>query len=107
VVHLGEGRGFHGVSSFSGPNFPALLKAAGIERDLAGIVLVSAPDGYRSSFSYGELFLKRMPPATIMADKENGRPIKEGGRFFLIASEDLMSDRCVKSVEVVEVLSLK
>jgi DMSO/TMAO reductase YedYZ molybdopterin-dependent catalytic subunit len=107
VVHLGEGRGFHGVSDFSGTSFMRLLNAAGIEKDLAGIFLVSAPDGYRSTFSYGELFLKRTPPATIMADTENGRPIKEGGKFFLIPSEDLMSDRCVKSVEKIEVLTLK
>jgi hypothetical protein len=107
VVHLGEGRGFHGVSGFSGPTLQAILNAAGIQKDLAGIVLVSAPDGYRSSFSFGELFLKRTPSATIMADTENGRAIQEGGRFFLISSEDLMSDRCVKSVEKIEVLTLK
>ena len=107
TVHCGEGRGFHGVSDFSGPTFPALLNAAGIERDLAGIVLVSAPDGYRSAFSYGELFLKRFPPATIVADMENGNPIKEGGRFMLVPSEDLMADRWVKSVEKIEVLTLK
>jgi DMSO/TMAO reductase YedYZ molybdopterin-dependent catalytic subunit len=107
VVHLGEGKGFHGISSFSGPTFTSLLNAAGIEEDLAGIFLVSAPDGYRSTFSFGELFLKRTPPATIMADTKNGNPIEKGGRFFLIPSEDLMSDRCVKSVASVEVLSLK
>jgi hypothetical protein len=107
VVHLGEGRGYHGISDFSGSSFPALLNAAGIERDLAVIFLVSAPDGYRSTFSFGELFLKRTPSATIIADMENGRPIKEGGRFFLIPSEDLMSDRSVKSVELIEVLALK
>jgi hypothetical protein len=107
VVHLGEGRGFHDVSDFSGPTFQTILNTAGIQKDLAGIVLVSAPDGYRSAFSFGELFLKRTPSATIMADTENGRAIQEGGRFFLIPSEDLMSDRCVKSVKKVEVLALE
>ena len=42
----------------------------------------------------------------FIADTVDGGPIEEGGKFFLIPSDDLMSDRDVKSVEKIEVLSL-
>ena len=42
-----------------------------------------------------------------MANKANNEPIEDGGKFFLISTEDLMADRDVKSVEKIEVFTLK
>jgi DMSO/TMAO reductase YedYZ molybdopterin-dependent catalytic subunit len=107
IIHMGEGKGFHGVSDYSGASFQALLNKAGVNNDLATVFIISAPDGYRSLFSYGEIFLNRVEESIIIADKINGKAIDENGKFFLVPSEDLMSDRDVKSVEKVEVLKLK
>jgi hypothetical protein len=107
IIHFGEGKGFHGIYNYSGASFKDLLNQAGINEDLTSIFIVSAPDGYYSLFSYGELFLSRVEEPIIIADKENDKPIDEGGKFFLIPTEDLMSDRDVKSVEKIEVLKLK
>jgi hypothetical protein len=106
ITHLGEGKGFHGIQDFSGAVFKSVIRAAGIEPDLCMVFHVSAPDGYRSLFSYGEVFLDKTGDRMFIADTVDGGPIEEGGKFFLIPSDDLMSDRDVKSVEKIEVLSL-
>ena len=105
--HLGEGKGYHGVDKFEGAYFKTVLEKVGIEHDLTLVFLVSAPDGYRSLFSYGEVFLNPAGERMIIADKINGQPIKKGGKFFLVPPDDLMADRDVKSVQKIEVISLQ
>jgi len=107
MIHMGEGKGFHGIGDYSGATLKALIKEAGINDDLSIVFVVTAPDGYRSLFSYGELFLNRGDDSIIMADKIDGKAIEEGGKFFLVPCDDIMSDRDVKSVEEIEVISLK
>jgi DMSO/TMAO reductase YedYZ molybdopterin-dependent catalytic subunit len=107
AVTIGDGRGFHGVRPFGGVPFIELLKEAGMEPDVNTVVIVSAPDGYRSLLSCGELFLSLSGKNIIMADRVGGEPLKKDGRFSLILPEDLAADRWVKAVSRVEVVSLK
>lgn len=107
IKHLGQGRGFHGISDFSGAPLKGMLDQADIDPDLTKVFFVSAPDGYYSLFSYGEIYLNRVEESIIIADRANGEPIEEGGKFFLIPTEDLMSDRTVKAVQKIEVISLR
>lgn len=107
VKSVGEGKGFHGVSDYSGASLKTILDKAGIEPDLSKVFYVSAPDGYYSLFSYGEIYLNSNEESIIIADTANGESIKDGGRFFLVPTEDLMADRDVKSVEKIEVFTLK
>ncbi|TAL26679.1 MAG: hypothetical protein EPN94_02760 [Nitrospirae bacterium] len=107
MIHMGEGKGFHGIGDYSGPTLKTLVEEAGVNNDLTTVFIVTAPDGYRSLFSYGELFLNRGDDSIIIADKINGKAIEEEGKFFLVPCDDIMSDRDVKSVEKIEVLSLK
>lgn len=107
VKHLGEGQGFHGISDYSGASLKVILDQAGVDPDLTKVFFVSAPDGYYSLFSYGEIYLNRDEESVIIADTANGEPIEDGGKFFLLPAEDLMSDRDVKSVERIEVFTLK
>jgi hypothetical protein len=107
VKHLGEGKGFHGISDFSGAPLKVILDEVGIYPDLRKVFYVSAPDGYYSLFSYGEIYLNMVEESVIIADRANSESIEEGGKFFLVPTEDLMSDRDVKSVEKIEVLTLK
>jgi len=107
VKHLGQGKGYHGINVFEGVSFKGLLEEAGVKRDLSEVFLISAPDGYRSLFSYGEVFLDALGDRIILADKMAGKPLKQGGKFFLIPPDDLMADRDVKAAEKVEILSLK
>jgi hypothetical protein len=107
IKSVGEGKGFHGISDYSGASFKTILDQAGVDQDLTTVFYVSAPDGYYSLFSYGEIYLNSNEESIIIADMANGEPIKEGGRFFLIPTEDLMADRDVKSVERIDVFTLK
>jgi precorrin-4 methylase len=107
VINIGEGRGFHGIDDFSGALFKSIMNKAGVEPRLSDIFLVSAPDGYRTTFSYGEIFLSRNEEGALIADTQNGKKIENGGKFILVPSGDLMSDRDVKSVEKIEVIDLK
>ena len=105
--HLGEGKGYHGINAFSGFSLKRLLKNTGLKRDLNLVFLVSAPDGYRSLFSYGEVFLDPLGDRITLADRMDGEPLEQGGRFFLVPPDDLMADRDVKAVKTIEVLSLR
>ena len=105
--HLGEGRGYHGVDFAEGAPFRSILDKAGIQPDVATAFLISAPDGYRSLFSYGEVFLDAGGERLLVADRMNGQPIIKGGKFFFVPPDDLLADRDVKAVETIEVISVK
>ncbi len=107
VKHLGEGKGYHGINKVEGAYFKAILDKAEIAPDLCKVFLVSAPDGYRSLFSYGEIFFNPAGERMIIADRINGQPIEKGGKFVLVQPGDLMADRHVKSIEKIEVISVR
>jgi precorrin-4 methylase/DMSO/TMAO reductase YedYZ molybdopterin-dependent catalytic subunit len=107
VIHMGEGKGYHGIDDYSGVLFNDILEKAGIEPNLSQIFHISAPDGYRTTFSYGEIFLNRVEDNTIIADMKNGKRIEKEGKFIFVPSDDLMADRDIKSVSRIEVIDLK
>ena len=107
VQHMGEGKGYHGIDDYSGALFNDILNKAGIDTALSQIFHISAPDGYRTTFSYGEIFLNRVEDNTIIADMKNGKKIEKEGRFIFVPSDDLMADRDIKSVSRIEVIDLK
>ncbi len=104
---IGDGKGYHGLRIFEGVPLLDLLNKAGIEPDPDTVFLISAPDGYRSLLSYGELFLSPHGENIVIADRAAGRPLKENGRFILILPDDLSADRWVKAVDKIEVIRLK
>jgi DMSO/TMAO reductase YedYZ molybdopterin-dependent catalytic subunit len=107
VKQTGDGRGYHGLKIFRGVPLKDLLDKAGIEPDMNTAFLVSAPDGYRSLISYGELILNPSGRNFIVADKVYGEPLKKDGKFIMIAPDDLAADRWVKAVEKIEVIRFK
>ena len=106
VRQVGEGKGYHGTKKFRGASFSRVLEDAELEANLSTVFLVSAPDGYRSLLSYGELFLAHDGERIMIADSVADQPILKGGKFFLILPDDLMADRWVKAVEKVQVIPL-
>lgn len=103
---VGEGKGYHGIRNFKGTPLAKFFKNIKINADLNTVFLISAPDGYRSLLSYGEIFFSPLGERIIIADKVNGQPIKEGGKFCLILPDDLMADRWVKAVQRIDVISI-
>ena len=107
VLHMGEGMGYHGSNDYSGVLFNDIINRAGIEPSLSQIFHISAPDGYRTTFSYGEIFLNRVEDNNIIADMKNGKKIEKEGKFIFVPSDDLMADRDIKAVNKIEVMDLK
>jgi hypothetical protein len=103
---VGEGMGFHGLKWVEGVPLIDILKKAGAEMDLSTVFLISSPDGYRSSVSFGELFLNPSGSRMLMADVVNHNPLDKDGKFFFIPVDDLAADRDVKAVEKIEVINL-
>lgn len=104
VSVVGEGKGYHGIKKFTGTPLVNIIKDVGIKADLNTVFLLSAPDGYRSLLSYGELFLSPLGDRTIIANRVNEQPIEQGGRFCLIIPDDQMADRWVKAVQQIDVI---
>ena len=104
---VGEGKGFHGFNNYKGVSLSLLLEKAGIKPDLNSVIIVSAPDGYRSLLSYGELFLAHSGEEIMIADTADNQPLKKNGTFMLVLPNDLSADRWVKSVDRIEVISMK
>lgn len=107
MKEVGDGRGFHGLYQFEGVSLRELLKKVDVKPDMDGAVIVSAVDGYRSLFSFGEIYLSPEGERIMIADASRGKPLKENGQFLLAAPDDLAADRMVKAVNGIEVVSLK
>lgn len=107
MKEVGDGRGFHGLMQFGGVSLRELLKKVDAKPDVDGAVLVSSVDGYRSLFSFGEIYLSPEGERIMIADSSKGKPLKENGRFALVAPDDLAADRMIKAVNRIEIVSLK
>lgn len=104
---VGEGKGYHGTHTFNGvPLKKIMKKALGTEADLDTVFLCSAPDGYRSLVSYGELFQTLSGDRILISDRDD-KPVKKGGLFNLILPDDLMADRWVYAVDKIDVIPIK
>jgi hypothetical protein len=103
VKLIGDGKGYHGLRCVEGVLLSKILNKAGMKHDLDSVVVVSAPDGYRTLLSYGELFLNPQRNRILLADRIGQEPIKRNGQFILITTEDLSADRWVKAVHKIEI----
>jgi precorrin-4 methylase len=107
VKQFGEGKGFHGHFQASGVPLARVLAAAGQEPRPGTALLLSAPDGYRSLVSWGELTLNPLGRRIMVADRKDGRPIEDGGRFQVLLPDDLYADRWVKALARIQVVELE
>lgn len=86
-----------------------LLEDAGAGGELTRALLVSAPDGYRALFSFGELQLADKGRRIILAGSVDGKQLEgqRGGKFRIIVPDELVDDRDVMAVSRIEVVDLK
>lgn len=107
VKHAGEGRGYHGIEKYEGVPLIDILEENKITPSLDSILVFSAPDGYRSALSYGEISMTQFGREIIIADRKEGKSIEKDGKFNLIIRHDLSSDRWVKALEKIEIIKLR
>jgi precorrin-2 methylase len=106
-AHMGEGSGFNGFHEYAGAPLRAVLEKAGVASRLSDVFLFSAPDGYRTALSHGEIFLQPSGRDLLIADTEDGKLLDWGGKFAFIPAGDLLSDRDVKALEKIEAIDLR
>jgi hypothetical protein len=104
AIMAGDGIGFHGTRRFEGASLSEVLEKAGIAPDPATAFLLTAPDGYRVLLSSSEVFDAPAAAPIILADKEGGNAIDDGGRFHLVLPADHAADRWLKSVSRIDVV---
>jgi precorrin-4 methylase len=104
---VGDGIGYHGLTSFNGVLLSQFLQKVGVKPDVTQGFVVSAPDGYRTLLSSGEVFLSSHGKSILIADHIADEPIDEEGKFKLLLADDLAADRWVKAVENIEVVTFK
>ena len=102
---VGDGRGYHGLKRYGGVSLREILRKTDVGQEQDVAILVSAPDGYRALFSYGEIFLAPLGERIMVADSLNGKPLDEDGRFLFLPPDDLSADRDIKAVDKIEVVS--
>ena len=104
---VGDGIGYHGIKKYSGISLTSLLEKAGVTKSPDAVCLVTAPDGYRSLLSFGELFLSPAGSRILIADRMSGEPLTKDGRFLLLITDDQAADRWVKAVNQIEIINLQ
>jgi hypothetical protein len=104
-VFYGRGKGFHGFQEFTGVLLADALKnyvtldAAALRR---GYLVAASIDGYRIAMSCSELFNRNDQAEFLLLDRGAGA---DGGRFAIFPAADFFSDRALKAVSVIHLLT--
>lgn len=98
TVFYGRGKGIHSTEPFIGSMLKDVfaLTYPGSHKNLQkGIMCISAEDGYRSAFSWSEIFNRNDQQEFLLVKTKPG---EDGGLFRIFPSSDFFSDRAIKSV---------
>lgn len=98
TIFYGRGRGIHSTQPFTGLLLRDVLAASypvSHENLKAGMMCISAEDGYRCTLSYSELFNRNDQQEFLLVRTAAG---EDGGFFRIFPAADFFSDRAIKSV---------
>ncbi len=105
-VFYGRGRGFHGINVFKGVLLREVLKPvlpSGPEALRRGYLVAAGADGYRAVITASELANRNDNGEFLLCDRGSGA----GGRFTVYPGPDFFSDRAVKALTEVRVLTYR
>jgi hypothetical protein len=100
---VGDGKGFHGYKQFEGVSVRELLEGLNIGNEPDKAMLVTATDGYQGLFSLGEIFLSPLGERIIISEQKEGS-IKS---FKVVIPDDTSADRSIRTINKIEIFSLK
>ena len=104
-VFYGRGKGFHGFQRFSGILLAEVLKSyVTLDNDTlrCGYLIAASIDGYRMAMSCSELFNRNDQAEFLLLDRGEGA---DGGRFVIFPAADFFSDRALKAVSAIHILT--
>ena len=105
AVFYGRGKGFHGIQYFNGRPLKDALKSfctldsATLQR---GYLVAASIDGYRVAMSCSELFNRNDQCEFLLVDRGADA---DGGRFTIFPAPDFFSDRALKAVSAIHILT--
>jgi hypothetical protein len=105
-VFYGRGTGIHGTTPFRGvmlKDYSADIYKMSGENLKTGLLVVSAPDGYRAVFTYSEIF-NRNDQAEVLIVPMSG--VKKQGAFLLYPAADFFSDRSIRCLNEIKFVQL-
>ncbi len=105
AVFYGRGKGFHGIQQFSGwPLKDALKNCVTLDSETLrrGCLVAASIDGYRIAISASELFNRNDQCDFLLVDRGAGA---DGGRFAIFPAPDFFSDRALKAVSAIHILT--
>jgi hypothetical protein len=98
TIFYGRGRGIHSTTPFNGILLKDVLQpfyTVNRENIRNGLFVIAAADGYRSVYSFSEIFNRNdQAEVLLIEDRQN----QDGGAFRLFPAADFFSDRAVKAV---------
>ena len=107
---IGQGKGYRGISSWEGAPLKNMLRhllPKGHDPKNT-YVLVTAADGYRSTFSGTEVFWSSDERCVLLVDKKNGRALGRGqGLYMVMPRADFFVDRSVRMVAEIRLVLVK
>lgn len=102
---VGDGRGWHGIRDYTGTPLSEILRKADDLSEMDRIVLFTSKDGYRSAFSFGEIFLNPLGERLVIAESKGSARGEKN--YTLVTPDDQAADRMIKTIKTIEILSLK
>jgi hypothetical protein len=105
AVFYGRGKGFHGIQYFNGRPLKDALKGfftLDSETLRRGYLVAASIDGYRIALSCSELFNRNDQAEFLLVDRGQDQ---DGGRYALFPAADFFSDRALKAVSIIHILT--
>lgn len=102
---VGDGRGWHGIRDYTGVPLREIIRKVDDLREMDRMLLFTSKDGYRSAFSFGELFLNPLGERLVIAESKG--TARGESKYTLVTPDDQAADRMIKTIETIEILSLK
>lgn len=107
---IGHGKGYRGTSTWEGVPLKGLIQhliPSGVNPRNT-YVLVTAADGYRSTFSGAEVFNNSNEKCVLLIDRKDGEVLGRGsGLYTIVQSTDFFVDRNVRMVKEIRLVVLE
>jgi len=109
VIDYGHGMGFKGIQTIEGAplkfEISEILNEYKLKPDLQNsLVVISAKDSYRAVYTLSEIMNRNNGDDFLLIDKEDD---PKAGKFRLYSSSDFFVDRCVRSINKIDIIIIK
>jgi hypothetical protein len=105
TIFYGRGRGIHSTTPFYGiPLKDKLMPYFSINRENLrnGLFIIASVDGYRCVYTFSEIFNRNDQAEVLLVEDPKNQ---DGGAFRLFPAADFFSDRAVKAVSEIRLIS--